>query len=191
MTFKLAIVATAALAITSCGDPNIRNLAPNPDPAEMVEVGDGSAVCPTEGIITDFNDYLNNAPDEMEDAAKWHETNGKRKFVKTLESGLQYQIHQKGNTAGPSPVGPQVIRAHYHGYFPDGKVFDSSYKRNEPLEYNANAFIKGWNEALSMMKPCDAWTLYVPGNIAYGPQVRPGIPPNATLVFNMQLLEVK
>ena len=109
----------------------------------------------------------------------------------TLESGLQYKIIKKGVKNGPSPVGPQIIRANYHGYFPNGKVFDSSYERNEPLEYNANAFIPGWNEALTLMQPCSAWILYVPGNIAYGPRGRPGIPPNATLVFNMQLLEVK
>jgi FKBP-type peptidyl-prolyl cis-trans isomerase FklB len=109
----------------------------------------------------------------------------------TLKSGLQYKIVNEGISNGISPIGPQVIRANYHGYFPDGNIFDSSYERGQPLEYNANAFIKGWNEALSLMKPCSAWILYVPGDLAYGPAGRPGIPANATLIFNMQLLEVK
>jgi len=189
MTFKHLFAASACIALMACSGGT-----PSETSAPVIEASDGTgpAVCPTEQVITDVAAYAGDQmPAASEDYAAWHEANGKRKGVVTLESGLQYKIVQPGVKNGPSPVGPQVIRANYHGYFPDGKVFDSSYERNEPLEYKANAFIKGWNEALTLMQPCSAWILYVPGDIAYGPRGRPGIPANATLVFNMQLLEVK
>lgn len=189
MTFKTLFAGTACLALIACsGGTTGDNSAP------VIEASDGTgpSVCPTEQVITDVAAYAGDQmPAASEDYAAWHEANGKREGVVTLESGLQYKIIKPGVKNGPSPVGPQVIRANYHGYFPNGEVFDSSYERNEPLEYKANAFIKGWNEALTLMQPCSAWILYVPGDIAYGPRGRPGIPPNATLVFNMQLLEVK
>lgn len=190
MTLKHLFAASACLALIACSGATTTDGSSAP----IIEASDGTgpAVCPTEQVITDVAAYAGDQmPAASEDYAAWHEANGKRKGVVTLESGLQYKIVKPGVKNGPSPVGPQVIRANYHGYFPDGKVFDSSYERNEPLEYKANAFIKGWNEALTLMQPCSAWILYVPGDIAYGPRGRPGIPANATLVFNMQLLEVK
>ena len=185
MTIKNLFEGAACFALIACSGS---------ETTQTSEVSDGTGPtnCPTEQVITDVAAYAGDQmPASTYDYAAWHEANGKRKGVVTLESGLQYKIIKKGVKNGPSPVGPQIIRANYHGYFPNGKVFDSSYERNEPLEYNANAFIPGWNEALTLMQPCSAWILYVPGNIAYGPRGRPGIPPNATLVFNMQLLEVK
>ena len=186
MTIKHLFAGTACFALIACSGGSTAT-----DTAQVSD-GTGPAVCPTENVITDVAAYAGDQmPASTEDYAAWHEANGKRKGVVTLESGLQYKIIKHGIKNGPSPVGPQVIRANYHGYFPNGKVFDSSYDRGEPLEYNANAFIAGWNEALTLMQPCSAWILYVPGDIAYGPRGRSGIPPNATLVFNMQLLEVK
>ncbi|WP_051279631.1 FKBP-type peptidyl-prolyl cis-trans isomerase [Hellea balneolensis] len=189
MTVKHLFAATACLTLIACSGGTS-----NESSAPIIEASDGTgpSVCPSERVITDVAAYAGDQmPAASEDYAAWHEANGKRRGVVTLESGLQYKIIKPGVKNGPSPVGPQVIRANYHGYFPNGEVFDSSYERNEPLEYKANAFIKGWNEALTLMQPCSAWILYVPGDIAYGPRGRPGIPPNATLVFNMQLLEVK
>lgn len=186
MTIKHLFAGTACFALIACSGGSTAT-----DTAQVSD-GTGPAVCPTENVITDVAAYAGDQmPASTEDYAAWHEANGKRKGVVTLESGLQYKIIKQGIKNGPSPVGPQVIRANYHGYFPNGRVFDSSYDRGEPLEYNANAFIAGWNEALTLMQPCSAWILYVPGDIAYGPRGRSGIPPNATLVFNMQLLEVK
>lgn len=183
MTFKHLFAGAACFALIACSGAT--------DTAQVSD-GTGPTNCPTDQVITDVAAYSGDQmPTASDDFAAWHEANGKRKGVVTLESGLQYKVIRKGVKNGPSPVGPQVIRANYHGFFPGGDVFDSSYERNEPLEYKANAFIKGWNEALALMQPCSAWTLYVPGDIAYGPRGRPGIPPNATLVFNMQLLEVK
>jgi len=189
MTIKNLFAGAACLALMACSGATGDN---SSEPVIEASDGTGLTNCPTEQVITDVASYAGDQmPASTDDYAAWHEANGKRKGVVTLESGLQYKVIKKGVKNGPSPVGPQVIRANYHGYFPSGDVFDSSYERGQPLQHNANGFIPGWNEALSMMQPCSAWILYVPGNIAYGPRGTRGIPPNATLVFNMQLLEVK
>jgi len=159
--------------------------------SKIAEAGDGSAVCPTAEIITDVAQYRNDHPTAQDDFTAWHAENGKRAGVVTTESGLQYQVVKKGASNGPSPVGSQIIKVNYHGFFPNGEVFDSSYQRGQAIEFPANGVIKGWIEGLGMMKPCDAWTVYVPGDLAYGPRGRGGIPPNATLGFHVQLLEVK
>ncbi len=173
----------AALTLAACGNSG--------ETAKAAEAGDGSAVCPASEVITDVAQYRNDHPAAQDNALVWHIENSKRDGVKTTESGLQYQIIKKGAANGPSPSGSQVIKVNYHGFFPDGKIFDSSYNRGTPTEFPANAVIKGWIEGLGLMKPCDAWTFYIPGNLAYGPRGRPGIPPNATLGFHVQLIEIK
>ncbi len=184
MSLRSFIISAPYLAIIACS-------ANSPDTIKLEKSISEVTSCPQEQIITNVAQYADTAPSASNDYNNWHKENGLRADVITLESGLQFKVVKEGISNGVSPIGPQVISANYHGYFPDGNVFDSSYERGQPLEYNANAFIKGWNEALSLMKPCSAWILYVPGNLAYGPAGRPGIPENATLIFNMQLLEVK
>lgn len=166
--------------------------------ANLDEVGDGSAICPSSEVISDISFYRNDHPKpyktdyrEPHDYPAWHAENGKRANVVTKESGLQYQIVKKGASNGPSPSGSQVIKVNYHGFFINNEVFDSSYERGEPIEFPANGVIQGWIEGLGYMKPCDAWTFYIPGNLAYGPRGRGGIPPNASLGFHVQLIEVK
>lgn len=163
--------------------------------AETTGTVDASlATCPQDKIISDVAAYqsaLNDLPDTGLEFAAWHTANGERDGVQTTESGVQYYVVQDGTKGAPSPIGGQVIQANYHGFYPNGDVFDSSYERGEPLEYNANAFIKGWNEMLADMKVCEARTLYIPGDLAYGPRGRGDIPPNATLLFHMQLLSVE
>ena len=184
MTFKYLFAATACLALIACSSGDKTTL--------EASDGSGPTSCPQDQIITDVAAFgTEELPPVTGDYAAWHEANGKRDGVVTLPSGLQYKVVRKGVKNSPSPVGSQRIEANYHGYFPDGEVFDSSYQRGQTMTHNANGFIKGWNEALAMMKPCSAWTLYVPGDIAYGPNGRGQIPPNATLVFNMQLIELK
>ena len=185
---KKILVGLAAITLAACnggGDATSGKV------KMMAESGDGSATCPASEIINDVAAYRNDHTAANDDYAAWHVENGARAGVKTTESGLQYQVVKKGASNGPSPVGSQIIKVNYHGFFPNGEIFDSSYERGEPIEFPANGVIQGWIEGLGMMKPCDAWTLYVPGKLAYGPRGRPGIPPNATLGFHVQLLEVK
>jgi FKBP-type peptidyl-prolyl cis-trans isomerase len=114
---------------------------------------------------------------------------GKQGVMKT-PSGLQYQVLKAGS--GPSPKETDVVRVHYHGTLIDGKVFDSSVQRKEPAEFPVNRVISGWTEALQKMKVGDKWKLFIPSELAYGPRGTPGgpIPPNAVLIFEVELLEI-
>ena len=124
------------------------------------------------------------------DGAAWLAQNATAKGVVTAESGLQYKVVQAGLTNGAIAAPGQGIAAHYHGFFRNGESFDSSYKRGKPLTGPSNGFIKGWNEALGEMKVCEARTLYISPDLAYGPNDRGSIPGGSTLLFHMQLLAV-
>ncbi|WP_162055866.1 FKBP-type peptidyl-prolyl cis-trans isomerase [Pontibacter pamirensis] len=116
--------------------------------------------------------------------------NKNKEGVKTLPSGLQYQVLQEGS--GKSPSATDTVTTHYHGTLIDGTVFDSSYERNEPATFPVNGVIAGWTEALQMMKEGSKWRLFIPANLAYGAQGAGGtIGPNSTLVFDVELLSVK
>ena len=115
--------------------------------------------------------------------------NKNKEGVKTLPSGLQYKIIKSGN--GPTPGPSDIVKANYKGTLLDGKVFDSSYDRGEPEQFPVNRVIKGWTEALQLMKVGDKWQLFVPASLAYGePGYPPAIGPNNVLVFDVELLDV-
>ena len=116
------------------------------------------------------------------------EANGTKKGVKVLPSGLQYKIIRKGT--GKTPTADDKVKTHYRGTFIDGTEFDSSYKRNQPAEFRVKGVIKGWTEALQLMKEGGKWELYIPANLAYGERARQSIPANSTLIFEIELLEV-
>jgi len=160
------------------------------DALKLQVFGDPKAKCPNDKIVDLATYGENDAPAVQDNLAEWHIENGKRSDVVTTESGLQYKIVQSGPKDGPVPEAGQIVEVNYHGFFPDGKVFDSSYQRGQPIEFPSNGVISGWVEALAGMKPCDAWTIYVPSDLAYGPDGRGSIPPNSTLIFNVQLLGV-
>ena len=116
--------------------------------------------------------------------------NKKKEGVKTTASGLQYKVLKEGKGATPRPT--DIVTTHYRGTFLDGTEFDSSYRRNEPAKFPCNRVIKGWTEALQMMKVGDKWQLFIPSELAYGVQgMGEDIPPNATLVFEIELLDTK
>lgn len=114
--------------------------------------------------------------------------NKTKQGVTTTETGLQYQVLTAG--AGASPKRTDVVRVHYHGQLIDGTVFDSSVKRNEPIELAVNRVIPGWTEALQKMKVGDKWRLVIPSNLAYGEFGQGPIPPNSVLVFDVELLGI-
>jgi FKBP-type peptidyl-prolyl cis-trans isomerase FkpA len=108
----------------------------------------------------------------------------------TTKSGLVYQSLKDGT--GASPAATDTVKVHYRGTFPDGKEFDSSYKRGEPTEFPLNRVIPCWTEGVQMMKPGGKARLTCPAAIAYGERGAGGvIPPNATLQFEIELLSVK
>lgn len=115
--------------------------------------------------------------------------NGKRAEVKTTVTGLQYEVLEEGTGAQPS-AGDQV-KVHYTGKLIDGTVFDSSVERGEPATFGVTQVIPGWVEALQLMKAGAKWRLFIPSNLAYGPNGAGGvIGPNQTLIFDVELLEV-
>ncbi len=116
--------------------------------------------------------------------------NKKKSEVKTLPSGLQYTILKPGE--GKSPSINDTVVAHYRGTLLNGKEFDSSYSRKEPATFPLGNVIKGWQEALPLLREGGKMKIYVPSNLAYGPRGAGGlIGPNATLIFDIELISVK
>ena len=109
--------------------------------------------------------------------------------VKVTLSGLQYEVLKSG--FGPKPTMSSTVKVHYHGTLIDGKVFDSSVQRGLPIEFPLSGVIPGWTEALQMMSVGDKWKITLPPAMAYGAQGKGGIPPNAVLVFEVELLAIK
>ena len=109
----------------------------------------------------------------------------------TTASGLQYRIITEGSgTENPAPS--SIVTVHYSGKLTDGTEFDSSYKRNQPTSFPVNGVIRGWTEALQLMHVGDKWELTIPSDLAYGRQgAGNAIPPDAILIFEVELLEIK
>lgn len=115
--------------------------------------------------------------------------NASKEGVVTTASGLQYKIVEAGT--GATPTADDTVVTHYRGTLIDGREFDSSYTRGTPATFPVKGVIKGWTEALQLMKVGAKWTLYVPSDLAYGPSKRSElIQPNATLIFDIELLEI-
>lgn len=117
------------------------------------------------------------------------EENGKRAEVKTTPSGLQYEVLKEGD--GAQPASTDQVEVHYTGKLIDGTVFDSSEERGVPATFGVTQVIPGWVEALQLMKAGSRWRLFIPSQLAYGPNGAGGvIGPNATLIFDVELLKV-
>lgn len=109
--------------------------------------------------------------------------------VTVTASGLQYEVLKSGS--GPKPMATSTVKVHYHGTLIDGKVFDSSVERKEPIEFALNEVIPGWTEGLQLMSVGDKWKFTIPPAIAYGPRGKGDIPGNSVLIFEVELLEIK
>jgi FKBP-type peptidyl-prolyl cis-trans isomerase FklB len=117
--------------------------------------------------------------------------NKERDEVTTTESGLQYEVISSGEDGAVSPDANDKVKVHYHGTLVDGTVFDSSVDRGQPIEFAVGGVIKGWTEALQLMKKGDKWKLYIPSDLAYGERgAGPKIGPNSALIFEVELLDV-
>jgi FKBP-type peptidyl-prolyl cis-trans isomerase len=125
----------------------------------------------------------------MKEGQEFLAANKTKDGVVTLPSGLQYKILTAGT--GPKPAATDTVVCNYRGTFINGTEFDSSYKRNQPATFPLNGVIKGWTEALQLMPVGSKWQLYIPSDLAYGPSGRGPIPPNATLIFEVELLSIQ
>ncbi len=139
-------------------------------------------------------EYINSmnarkAQANREAGEKFLEENSKKAGVTTLPSGLQYEVLVTGT--GPKPGATDKVKVHYIGTLIDGKEFDNSHKRGEPLDLRVNGVIKGWTEALQLMPAGSKWKLYIPSALAYGErQAGPDISPGSALIFEVELIEI-
>jgi FKBP-type peptidyl-prolyl cis-trans isomerase FklB len=117
--------------------------------------------------------------------------NGKEKGVKSTASGLQYKVLTAGDAKAPVVLPTDQVTVNYRGKLLDGTEFDSSYTRGTPATFTVNGVIKGWQEALVLMKPGAKWELFIPPDLAYGDKPRPGIPAGSLLIFEVELLSAK
>jgi FKBP-type peptidyl-prolyl cis-trans isomerase FklB len=125
----------------------------------------------------------------IEEGQSFLEENAQKEGIITTSTGLQYEVLVEGNGAKPTPN--DKVTVHYHGTLVDGTVFDSSVDRGEPATFPVNGVISGWVEALQLMNVGSKYKLFIPSNLAYGERGAGGvIGPNATLIFEVELLSI-
>jgi len=142
-----------------------------------------------------LNDYMQSLQQKeltvhLEAGKKFLEENKTKDGVVTLASGLQYKVVTEGT--GTLPAATDKVTVHYHGTLTDGTVFDSSVDRGQPSSFPVTGVIAGWVEALQLMKTGSKWMLYIPSELAYGANPRPGgvIKPNMALIFEVELISI-
>lgn len=146
----------------------------------------------SQAAIMSYQQHMMNVQSEKNKAAgdAFLAENKKKDGVVTLPSGLQYKVEKMGT--GKKPKAEETVTVHYIGKLVDGTEFDNSYKRGAPATFQVNGVVKGWTEALQLMPVGSKWTLYLPPDLAYGERgAGQVIPPNATLIFEVELLSIK
>jgi FKBP-type peptidyl-prolyl cis-trans isomerase len=164
-------------------------------------MGDGKVLLTDDQIKTVMTDLQNQVRQKQEEkkqalaetnkkeGAAFLAANATKPGVVTLPSGLQYKVLTAGT--GPKPTATDSVVCNYRGTFLDNTEFDSSYKRGQPATFPVSGVIKGWTEALQLMPVGSKWQLFIPADLAYGERAREPIGPNATLVFDLELLSVQ
>ncbi len=128
---------------------------------------------------------------QMEAGKQFLEENAKREGVTTTASGLQYEVLKEGSGAKPSSASSRVT-VHYEGKLTNGNIFDSSYKRNDPATFGLNQVISGWTEGVQLMNEGSKYRFFIPSELGYGSRgAGASIPPNATLIFDVELLNAE
>jgi len=129
-------------------------------------------------------------PDQSSAAKTFLAQNAHQPDVHVLPSGLQYKVVRSGPADGLRPKLGDEVKVNYEGKLVDGRVFDSSYQRGVPAAMPLKGLIKGWQEALQLMRPGDEWILYIPPELGYGAEGAGEIPPGAALIFRIELIGV-
>ena len=169
--FAMAMVAMLMTGMAGCGNKN---------ESTVDNAKDTEAVVPDNGTEIKSN---------LELGREFLEENAKNDSVKVTESGLQYMVIKEGNGAKPGPT--DQVTVHYTGTLIDGTVFDSSVERGEPITFALNQVIKGWTEGLQLMSEGSKYRLFIPSDLAYGPDGKGDILPNSTLIFDVELIKVE
>lgn len=149
---------------------------------------DAQQIAQTKMTALKTQNMLKQYGSNKEEGEKFMAMNKKKEGVKVLPSGVQYKVIKEGT--GVMPKDTSLVTVNYEGKTLDGKVFDSTYKRNEPVELRANQVIKGWTEALVHMPEGSVWEVYIPQNLAYGERETGSIKPFSALVFKIELVKV-
>jgi FKBP-type peptidyl-prolyl cis-trans isomerase len=147
----------------------------------------------TREIIVQYQEEVREtqAADNLAEGNEFLEENAERPAVTTTESGLQYEVLREGD-GSQHPTPTDTVEVHYHGTLLDGTVFDSSVERGEPVEFPLNRVIPGWIEGVQLMTPGAKYKFFIPAGLAYGERgAGAKIGPNATLVFEVELLSIK
>lgn len=126
---------------------------------------------------------------EIEKSKKFMADNGKKDGIITTKSGLQYKVEKRGS--GKKPGVESVVSVNYEGRLVDGTVFDSSYERGEPAQFQLDEVIPGWTEGIQLMNVGSKFTLYIPPDLGYGDMAGYPIPPNAVLIFEVELIAIE
>lgn len=135
--------------------------------------------------------YIGTPQEQWEQGQKAYEAwSAARPGWKTTPSGLQYHVVKKASSKAAKPEPGATVTIHYVGRFIDGREFDSSRKRGEPATFPLGQLIKGWQEGVPMMRVGETWEFVIPSDIAYGSRNRAPIPPNSTLLFEIELIDI-
>lgn len=186
-----SFVAVLAVCLAGCAPDGAATNVPEAEPAQSAP-SSGNAdqdVAESSEVVESAGDDPEEPATPMDAGRAFLAENAKRQGVVTTASGLQYEVLASGDGATPGPT--DTVTTHYHGTFVDGRVFDSSVQRGTPASFPVNGVIKGWTEALQMMKVGDKWKIVCPPDLAYGERGRSGIPPSSTLIFEVELLGVQ
>ena len=156
-------------------------------PAEAMEVMQGFGM---RMQARQMEEFARMAQENAEAGQRFLDENAGKEGVQTTESGLQYLVLEEGS--GPKPSAGDTVRVHYRGTLLDGETFDDSYARGEPVEFALSQVVPGWQEGLQLMPVGSKYRLWIPGKLGYGEGGTPGGPigPNATLVFEVELLDI-
>ena len=163
-----------------------------PDLAYGERVRPGGPIGPNEALIFEVELIrVENPERNLAEANAFLDENAGKDGIQTTESGLQYQVMTEEPADGASPTAEDTVKVHYQGTLINGTEFDSSYARGEPIEFPLGQVIAGWTEGVQLMSEGDKFRFFIPPDLAYGQNGRPGIASNQALIFEVELIEVK